>query len=113
MLLNAPIPRIALENPVGIIGTHIRAADQIVQPWQFGDGYTKATCLWLKGLHELTPTAVVSGRDQRIYRMAPSRDRCLLRSVTPRGMALAMAAQWGPIIREPRKSTSLPLFELI
>lgn len=72
MLLNAPIPRIALENPISIISTRIRKPDQIVQPWMFGHGETKATCLWLKGLPKLSPTNVVEGREPRVHRMSPA-----------------------------------------
>jgi hypothetical protein len=71
VLMNAPIPRIALENPVSVISTRIRKPDQIVQPWIFGHGETKATCLWLKGLPPLIPTKIVSGRENRIHRMSP------------------------------------------
>ena len=94
-LLDAPIPRIALENPVSIISTRIRKPDQIIQPWQFGHGETKATCLWLKGLPPLVPTAIVEGREARVHRLPPSKDRWKLRSVTYHGIAEAMAAQWG------------------
>lgn len=95
LLLAAPIPRIALENPVSIISSRIRKPDQIIQPWQFGHGETKATCLWLKGLPLLRPTNIVSGRDDRIHRMPPSPDRWKERSRTYTGIAEAMAAQWG------------------
>jgi hypothetical protein len=94
-LLAAPIARIALENPVSIISSRIRKPDQIVQPWQFGHGETKATCLWLKGLPLLRPTQVVAGREARVHRLPPSRDRWKLRSVTFQGIADAMADQWG------------------
>lgn len=94
-LLEAPIPRIALENPVSIISSRIRKPDQIIQPWMFGHGETKATCLWLKGLPTLQPTEVVSGREARVHRMPPGPDRWKLRSVTYPGIARAMAAQWG------------------
>ena len=95
LLLGADIPRIALENPVSIISTRIRKPDQIIQPWQFGHGETKATCLWLKGLPMLQPTCVVDGREDRIHRMAPSPDRWRERSRTYQGIADAMATQWG------------------
>jgi site-specific DNA-cytosine methylase len=95
MLLDAPITRIALENPISIISSHIRKPDQIVQPWQFGHGETKATCLWLKGLPKLIPTNIVDGRDDRIHKMPPSPDRWKLRSTTYQGIANAMAEQWG------------------
>lgn len=95
MLLDAPIPRIALENPVSIISSQIRKPDQIVQPWQFGHGETKATCLWLKGLPKLIPTDVVDGRDPKVHRMPPGPDRWKDRSRTYLGVAQAMAQQWG------------------
>jgi len=95
LLLDAPIPRIALENPVSIISSRIRKPDQTIQPWQFGHGETKATCLWLKGLPKLTPTDIVEGREQRVHRMPPSPDRWRERSRTFSGIAAAMAAQWG------------------
>lgn len=94
-LLNAPVPRIALENPISIISSRIRKPDQIVHPWMFGHGETKATCLWLKGLPPLAPTMVVAGREQRIWKMAPSPDRWKERSRTFPGIAAAMASQWG------------------
>lgn len=95
LLLDAPIPRIALENPVSIISTRIRPPDQVIQPWQFGHGETKATCLWLKNLCRLHPTCWVAGREARIHRMAPGPDRGKERSRTLTGIAQAMAAQWG------------------
>jgi len=94
-LLNAAIPRICLENPVSIISSRIRKPDQIIQPWQFGHGETKKTCLWLKGLPPLKPTNIVDGREARIHKMAPSADRWKKRSVTYAGIAEAMASQWG------------------
>jgi hypothetical protein len=94
-LLDAPIKRIALENPVSIISSRIRKPDQIIQPWQFGHGETKATCLWLKGLPKLMPTKVVEGRDARIHKMPPGLDRWKERSRTYQGIADAMAVQWG------------------
>lgn len=95
LLLDAPIKRIALENPVSVISTRIRKPDQIIQPWQFGHGETKATCLWLKNLPKLTPTNIVEGREQRVHKMPPSPDRWKERSRTYKGIAEAMAAQWG------------------
>jgi len=94
-LMGAPIPRIAIENPVSKISTAIRKPDQIVQPWQFGHGETKATCLWLKGLPPLVPTQVVEGREARIHKMSPGPDRWKERSRTYQGIADAMASQWG------------------
>jgi hypothetical protein len=93
--MDAPIPRIAIENPVSKISTAIRKPDQIVQPWQFGHGETKATCLWLEGLPLLVPTQIVGGREARIHKMSPSPDRWKERSRTYQGIADAMAAQWG------------------
>jgi len=95
LLLDAPIPRIALENPIGRISTAIRKPDQIIQPWQFGHGETKATCLWLKGLALLRPTEIVDGREARIHKMAPGPHRWKNRSRTYTGIAAAMAFQWG------------------
>ena len=94
-LLDAPIPKIALENPVSIISSRIRKPDQIIQPWQFGHGEMKKTCLWLKGLPKLTPTDIVEGREQRIHNMSPSPNRWKERSRTYTGIAAAMAEQWG------------------
>ena len=99
-LLDAPIPRIALENPVSVISSRIRKPDQIIQPWQFGHGETKATCLWLKGLPKLTPTNIVEGRTARVHRMAPGPDRWRERSRTFPGIAAAMVAQWGGVNME-------------
>lgn len=96
-LLAADIPKIALENPVSIISTKIRKPDQIIQPWQFGHGETKATCLWLKNLSKLVPTDIVEGREAAIHKMAPSPDRWKKRSVTYQGIADAMAKQWGGV----------------
>ena len=94
-LANAPVKMIAIENPVCIMSSVWRKPDQIIQPWQFGHGETKATCLWLKGLPKLTPTNIVDGRSDRIHKMPPSPDRWKLRSTTYQGIADAMAAQWG------------------
>lgn len=94
-LLSAPIPKIALENPVSIISTRIRKPDQIIQPWMFGHGETKATCLWLKGLPPLEPTCIVAGREHRVHRMSPNPMRWKARSLTYAGIAKAMADQWG------------------
>ena len=95
MLINAPIKRIAIENPVSIISSRIRKPDQIIQPWQFGHGETKATCLWLYNLPLLQPTNIVEGREAKVHRMPPSPDRWKLRSKTYIGIAQAMADQWG------------------
>jgi site-specific DNA-cytosine methylase len=94
-LLGADIPCIALENPVSIISSRIRKPDQVIQPWQFGHGETKATCLWLKGLPKLKPTNIVEGREQRVHKMPPGPNRWKERSRTFEGIAAAMADQWG------------------
>jgi hypothetical protein len=96
-LLNAPIERIALENPISIISSRIRKPDQIIQPWQFGHGETKATCLWLKNLPKLQPTNIVEGREGRVWKMPPGPDRWKERSRTFKGVAMAMAEQWGGV----------------
>lgn len=96
-LLEAPVERIALENPISRISTAIRKPDQIIQPWQFGHGETKATCLWLKNLRPLKSTNIVSGREARIHKMSPGPDRWKDRSRTYTGIAAAMAEQWGNI----------------
>lgn len=95
LLLAAPIKRIALENPVSIISSRVRKPDQVIQPWQFGHGETKATCLWLQGLPKLLPTNIVEGREARVHKMPPSENRWRERSRTFAGIAEAMAAQWG------------------
>ena len=97
-LLNANIPKIAVENPImhkyakAVIGA---SQNQLIQPWQFGHGETKATCLWLKNLPKLIPTEIVKGREQRLHLLPPSKDRWKLRSLTYLGIADAMAEQWG------------------
>lgn len=97
LLMDAPVPSIAVENPISCISTRIRKPDQIIQPWQFGHGETKATCLWLKNLPKLQPTNIVEGREPRVHKMAPSKDRWKERSRTYIGIAEAMAEQWGAI----------------
>lgn len=97
LLLTAPIARIALENPISIISSHFRKPDQIIQPWQFGHGETKATCLWLQNLPKLKPTNIVEGREQRIWKMPPGKNRWKERSRTFEGIAQAMANQWGKV----------------
>ena len=94
-LLDAPIPMIALENPVSVISTYIRPADQYIQPWEQGHGETKKTGLWLKGLPLLRPTNIVEGREQKVWKMPPSENRWKDRSRTYQGIADAMAEQWG------------------
>lgn len=105
LLVNAPVPRIAIENPVGIMSTVYRKPDQIIQPWQFGHEATKTTCLWLKGLPLLTPAHVVGKGSRHItrggkslpswYNLPPSDTRWKVRSATWPGIAAAMADQWG------------------
>jgi hypothetical protein len=94
-LMLSNIERIAIENPISVISTYIRKPDQIIQPWMFGHGETKATCLWLKGLPKLVPTDIVDGREARVHKMPPSPDRWKERSKTYKGIAEAMAIQWG------------------
>jgi hypothetical protein len=94
-LLDAPVQRIALENPVSIISSRVRKPDQVIQPWQYGHGETKATCLWLKNLPKLQPTNIVEGREAKVHRMSPGPNRWKERSRTYQGIADAMAAQWG------------------
>ena len=91
------IPRVAIEQPVSILSSHWRKPDQIIQPWQFGHGETKTTCLWLRGLPLLVPTNVVEGREARIHKMPPSDDRAEKRSESYTGIAEAMATQWGEL----------------
>jgi hypothetical protein len=95
LFTRAKAPKIAIENPVGIMSNMYRKPNQIIQPYQFGHGETKATCLWLKGLPILIPTNIVKGREQRIWKMGPSLERSKLRSKTYLGIAQAMADQWG------------------
>lgn len=94
-LWESDIPRIALENPIGVLSTRWRKPDQIIQPWMFGHGETKATCLWLKNLPLLQPTNIIDGRTARVHREPPSKDRWKNRSRTLPGIANAMAEQWG------------------
>ena len=96
-LMDLPIKRIAIENPISVISTKIRKPDQIIQPWQFGHSETKATCLWLKNLPKLCPTLIVEGRENKIHKMPPSKDRWMKRSRTYYGIASAMADQWGKL----------------
>lgn len=97
-MVNAPARHIAVENPVCVMSSIYRRPDQIIQPWQFGHGETKATCLWLKNLPKLKPTRIVDGREQRIWKMAPGPDRAKERSRTYQGIADAMAEQWGDAV---------------
>lgn len=96
-LMDAPILRICIENPISVISTKIRKPDQIIQPWMFGHPETKATCLWLKNLPKMVPTNIVEGRTARVHREPPSPDRWKSRSRTLTGIANAMADQWGSL----------------
>jgi site-specific DNA-cytosine methylase len=102
-LMAAPIPRIAIENPIGLLSTNLRKPDQIVQPWWFGHREVKATCLWLKGLPKLRATNPVIAFESKIYAMTESPTRAKDRSRTYEGVALAMAEQWGPLLYDARK----------
>jgi len=93
-LYNCEIPKIAIENPIGVMSSRFRKPDQVLQPWMFGHGETKATCLWLKNLPLLKPTNVVNGREQKLHLLPPSKNRAELRSKTYKGIAEAMANQW-------------------
>jgi hypothetical protein len=99
-LVNAPIPKICVENPISIMSTVYRKPDQIIQPWWFGHGETKATCLWLKGLPKLIPTEIVEGRTPRVHYESPGKNRWKNRSRTLSGIAEAMAEQWNQITTE-------------
>lgn len=94
----APIPLIAIENPIGKLSNVLGKPSQIIQPWQFGHGETKATCLWLKGLPLLEPTDIVPGRENRIHKMGETKNRWKERSRTFEGVAAAMADQWGKVV---------------
>ena len=102
-MINSPIERIAVENPIGIMSTLYRKPDQIIQPWMFGHGETKSTCLWLKNLNKLIPTNIVKGRENRIWKMPPYKNRGHLRSKTYEGIAMAMAEQWGNFLLNTMK----------
>ncbi len=94
-MINAGIEKICVENPVGIMSRLYRKPDQIIQPWQFGHGEQKLTCLWLKNLPLLIPTDIVEGREQKVWKMGGFNNRARKRAITPEGVASAMAAQWG------------------
>ena len=106
-LMGANIGRIAIENPVSIISSVLGKPSQVIQPWQFGHGETKATCLWLKNLPLLQPEHIVSGREQRIHKMGPGPNRARERSRTYTGIAAATVRQWGAL--EPVEGRSLVL----
>lgn len=99
--MNAPIDRWCIENPVSVISSAIRKPDQIIQPWEYGHGEVKTTCLWLKNLPRLRPTACVDGRRARIMELSPSPDRWKERSRTYQGIADAMGDQWGAVALPP------------
>jgi len=94
MFANYPCEKKSIEQPISIMSTRYRKPDQIIQPWQFGHGETKSTCLWLFGLPKLEPTNIVDGREQKVWKMPPSENRAKLRSKTYSGIAKAMAEQW-------------------
>lgn len=124
LLMAAPIPRIAIENPVSCISSQIRKPDQIIQPWQFGEDASKATCLWLKNLPKLRPTQIIEPRivngkkrwgnqtDSGQNKLAPSNDRWKIRSTTYQGIAEAWAQQWGILADVVQIHTTLDLFDL-
>ena len=95
---NTDVPFMCIENPIGIMSTQFRKPDQIIQPWQFGHGEVKATCLWLRSFPKLKPTNIVEGREARVHRMSPGPERGYKRSITCQGVADAMANQWGDLI---------------
>lgn len=101
LLLNAPIPRIALEQPISIVASRIAPTSQVIHPWQFGHGERKTTCLWLINLPHLVPTNIVEGREERVHRMAPGPNRWKERSRTFQGVADAMAEQWSNVEQLP------------
>jgi hypothetical protein len=94
----APCVRVAIENPVSVVSSYYRKPDQSIQPWQFGHGEVKATCLWLKNLPALVPTDIVSGRSARVHREPPGPNRWKNRSRSFPGIAEAMAEQWGKVL---------------
>lgn len=98
--VNADCKHIAIENPIGIMSTRYRKPNQVIQPWMFGHGETKATCLWLKNLPNLIPTNIVEGRQQKLHYLPPTKDRAKLRSKTYQGVSVAMAAQWSEYLKE-------------
>lgn len=102
-LMDAPIKHIAIENPISVISSKIRKPDQIIQPWMFGHGETKSTCLWLKNLPNLVPTDIVSGREQRVHKLPPGPDRWKERSRTYQDIADAMAEQWSGYLKEEQQ----------
>ena len=109
-IYNSKIPKIAIENPIGVMSSRFRKPDQVLQPWMFGHGETKATCLWLKNLPKLKPTNIVEGREQRLYNLPKTKDRAKLRSKTFAGIAAAMADQFTKPFYFQESLFSLPAF---
>ncbi len=109
-LMDAPIKRWCLENPVSVISSRIRPSDQTIQPYMFGHGETKATCFWLKNLPLLKPTKYVEGREPKVWLEPPGPDRWKNRSRTYQGIADAMAEQWGDESKLPTPVEQLTLF---
>ena len=103
-LYNCGIPKIAIENPIGVMSSAFRKPDQVLQPWMFGHGETKATCLWLQNLPKLKPTKIVEGREQRLHYLPITEDRAMLRSKTFPGVAKAMAEQWFGELSEQKQN---------
>lgn len=99
----AHIPHVAFEHPVSVISSLFRKPDQIIQPYQFGHGETKATCFWLRNLPLLVPTNIVEGREARIHKMAPGPERATERSRTYQGIADAIASQWGAYVEQQKQ----------
>jgi hypothetical protein len=99
-LLRCNIEKICVENPISVISTRIRKPNQIIQPWMFGHPETKATCLWLKNLPKLQPTNIVDGRENKVWKCPPGKDRWKIRSRTYLGIADAMSIQWGGVKKD-------------
>jgi len=98
-LYNCKIPKVCLENPIGVMSSRFRKPNQVLQPWMFGHGETKATCLWMRGLPNLKPTNIVDGREQRLHRLSPGKDRAKIRSKTFIGIANAISNQWNEYLK--------------
>jgi len=98
-LYNCKIPKVCLENPIGVMSSRFRKPNQVLQPWMFGHNETKATCLWLRGLPNLEPTNTVDGREQRLYYLPKTKDRAKIRSKTFPGIAKAMAQQFSDSLK--------------
>jgi hypothetical protein len=99
-LYNCDIPHVAIENPIGVMSSEFRKPNQVLQPWMFGHGETKATCLWLRDLPNLIPSNIVAGREQKMFTLSPTKDRAKLRSKTYSGIAEQMALQWTRFLLE-------------